>query len=74
MCSSDLKYSYVFYKSDILVKAVSGNDWIVPGVANDNGSGVQTVTAKLEIGSSSQNVTMTRFGYRASVCVRYQQR
>ena len=53
------KYSYVLYKPDILVKAVSGNDWIVPGVANDNGSGVQTVTAKLEVGSSSQSVTMT---------------
>ena len=53
------KYSYVLYKPDILVKAVSGNDWIVPGVANDDGSGVQTVTAKLEVGSSSQSVTMT---------------
>ena len=53
------KYSYVLYKPDILVKAVSGNDWIVPGVANDDGSGVQTVTAKLEVGSRSQSVTMT---------------
>ncbi|UTC52236.1 hypothetical protein ABH09_07600 [Treponema sp. OMZ 803] len=53
------KYSYVLYKPDILVKAVSGNDWIVPGVANDDGSGVQTVTAKLEVGSESQSVTMT---------------
>ena len=53
------KYSYVLYKPDTLVKAVSGNDWIVPGVANDDGSGVQTVTAKLEVGSNSQSVTMT---------------
>ena len=53
------KYSYVLYKPDILVKAVSGNDWIVPGVANDDGSGVQTVTAKLKVGSDSQSVTMT---------------
>ena len=57
--ASDGKYSYVLYKPDILVKAVSGNDWIVPGVANDDGSGVQTVTAKLKVGSDSQSVTMT---------------
>lgn len=53
------RYNYVVYKPEVLVKAVSGNDWVVRGVANDNGSGVKEVTAKLEVGSASQSVTMT---------------
>ncbi|MGI5076585.1 hypothetical protein [Treponema maltophilum] len=53
------RYNYAVYKPEILVKAVSGNDWVVRGVANDNGSGVKEVTAKLEVGSASQSVTMT---------------
>ena len=53
------KYNYAVYKPEVLVKAVSGNDWVVRGVANDNGSGVKEVTAKLEVGSASQSVTMT---------------
>ena len=53
------RYNYVVYKPEILVKAVSGNDWVVRGVANDDGSGVKEVTAKLEVGSASQSVTMT---------------
>ena len=53
------RYNYAVYKPEILVKAVSGNDWVVRGVANDDGSGVKEVTAKLEVGSASQSVTMT---------------
>ena len=53
------RYNYAVYRPEILVKAVSGNDWVVRGVANDNGSGVKEVTAKLEVGSASQSVTMT---------------
>ena len=53
------RYNYAVYKPEVLVKAVSGNDWVVRGVANDNGSGVKTVTAKLEVGSASQSVTMS---------------
>ena len=53
------KYNYAVYKPEVLVKAISGNDWVVRGVANDNGSGVKSVTAKLEVGSASQSVTMS---------------
>ena len=53
------KYNYAVYKPDVLVKAVSADIWVVRGVANDNGSGVKSVTAKLEVGSASQSVTMT---------------
>lgn len=53
------RYNYAVYKPEVLVKAISGNDWVVRGVANDNGSGVKSVTAKLEVGSASQSVTMS---------------
>ncbi len=52
-------YNYVAYKPNPLVFAGSGSNWVVRGVANDEGSGIKEVKATLTVGTASQTVTMT---------------
>ena len=57
---TDGNYSYILYKPDLLIYEGSGGDWIINGVANDSGSGVKEVKAKVVVnGTSSPEITMT---------------
>ena len=52
-------YNYILYKPETLIYEGSGG-WIINGVANDSGSGVKEVKAKVTVnGVSSPEVTMT---------------
>jgi hypothetical protein len=52
-------YNYILYKPETLIYEGSGG-WIINGVANDSGSGVKEVKAKVIVnGVSSPEVTMT---------------
>ncbi|WP_428771686.1 hypothetical protein V1L52_06195 [Treponema sp. HNW] len=52
-------HNYILYKKKTLIYNKSGN-WIVKGLANDDGSGVKEVKAKVEVnGVFSDEVTMT---------------
>lgn len=53
-------YSYILYKPELLIYEGSSGDWIINGVANDSGSGVKEVKAKVVVnGTSSPEITMT---------------
>ena len=53
-------YSYILYKPELLIYEGSSGDWIINGVANDSGSGVKEVKAKVAVnGTSSPEITMT---------------
>ena len=53
-------YSYILYKPELLLQKNNSGKWIINGVANDNGSGVKEVKAKVVVnGTSSPEITMT---------------
>ncbi|MEL3905794.1 MAG: hypothetical protein P1P65_02010 [Treponema sp.] len=52
-------YNYILYKKNKLIYNVSGH-WIIRGVANDDGSGIKEVKAKVKVnGTFSPEVKMT---------------
>ncbi|UTC44248.1 hypothetical protein [Treponema sp. OMZ 857] len=56
-------YSYILYKPELLLKKNNSGKWIINGVANDSGSGVKEVKAKVKVnGVASSEVTMTETG------------
>ena len=53
-------YSYILYKPELLLQKNNSGKWIINGVANDSGSGVKEVKAKVVVnGTSSPEITMT---------------
>jgi len=53
-------YSYILYKPESLIYESSSGDWIINGVANDSGSGVKEVKAKVSVnGVFSPEIRMT---------------
>ena len=56
-------YSYILYKPELLLQKNNSGKWIINGVANDSGSGVKEVKAKVKVnGVASSEVTMTETG------------
>ena len=56
-------HSYILYKPELLIYEGSSGEWIINGVANDSGSGVKEVKAKIVVnGTSSPEITMTEAG------------
>ena len=56
-------YSYILYKPETLIYKNSGGKWIINGAANDSGSGVHEVKAKVSVnGVFSSEVIMTETG------------